>query len=118
MNVHLGDLEEYVQQKLERGGYGSAAEVIREALREKRARDMEDAIERRLESYILRGIDHGPPDGVSAEAWDARLLAARDRMRSFIAEGVEQADRGELVDGEESVARMRTKQKARRNGSQ
>ena len=59
MNVHLGDLEEYVQQKLEKGGYGSAAEVIREALRKMRELETEDAIERRLESYVLRGVDQG-----------------------------------------------------------
>ena len=43
MNVHLGDLEEYVQEKLARGGYGSAAEVIREALRKMRELETEEA---------------------------------------------------------------------------
>jgi hypothetical protein len=31
MNVHLGGLEADVQEKLDRGGYASAAEVIPEA---------------------------------------------------------------------------------------
>lgn len=114
MNVHLGDLEEYVQEKLARGGYGSAAEVIREALRKMRALETEEAIERRLEAYVLRGLDQGPPEGVPAEDWDRRLAAVRDRMSRFVAEGTEQAERGELVAGKDAVERIRDKQKRRR----
>ena len=114
MNVHLGDLEDYVQRKLESGGYGSAAEVIREALRKMRDLEREEAIERRLEAYVVRGLDQGPPDGVSVDEWDRRLGATRERMRSFVAEGVAQADAGILVDGEEAVGRLREKQRARR----
>ena len=117
MNVHLGDLEEYVQQKLESGGYASAAEVIREALREMRRREREETIERRLHHYILEGVDQGPPDGVSEEEWDKRLTSTRDRMHRFVMEGVEQAERGELVDGEESRRRVMERIEARRAGS-
>jgi putative addiction module CopG family antidote len=114
MNVHLGDLEDYVQEKLAGGGYSSAAEVIREALRKMRELETEEAIERRLEAYVLRGLDQGPPDGVPAEDWDRRLAAVRDRMSRFVAEGIEQAERGELVAGDEAVERIRDKQKRRR----
>lgn len=114
MNVHLGDLEAYVQKKLERGGYASAAEVIREALRKMRDREREDATLKAIESYVLRGIDPGPPEGVSNEEWERRLAAARQRMQSFVAEGIESADRGELVDGAEARSRLREKQKSRR----
>jgi len=114
MNVHLGDLEEYVQEKLARGGYGSAAEVIREALRKMRELETEEAIERRLEAYVLRGVDQGPPEGVPAEEWDRRLAATRERMSRFVAEGVEQAERSELVSGDEVVTRVREKQQRRR----
>jgi len=114
MNVHLGDLEAYVQKKLERGGYASAAEVIREALRKMRDREREDATLKAIESYVLRGIDPGPPEGVSNEEWERRLAAARQRMQSFAAEGIESADRGELVDGAEARSRLREKQKSRR----
>ena len=117
MNVHLGDLEDYVQEKLARGGYGSAAEVIREALRKMREFETEEAIERRLEVYVLRGFDQGPPEGVSAEDWDRRLAATRDRMSRFVAEGIEQAERGELVAGEEAVERVREKQKRRQRAA-
>ena len=114
MNVHLGDLEDYVQEKLARGGYGSAAEVIREALRKMRELETEEAIERRVEAYVLRGLDQGPPEGVSAEDWDRRLAAVRARMSRFVAEGTEQAERGELVAGDEAATRIRDKQKRRR----
>ena len=114
MNVHLGDLEEYVQEKLARGGYGSAAEVIREALRKMRELETEEAIERRLEAYVLRGIDQGPPEGVSVEEWERRLESTRERMSRFVGEGVEQAERGELVAGDEVVGRLREKQQRRR----
>lgn len=114
MNVHLGDLEEYVQEKLAGGGYGSAAEVIREALRKMRELETEQAIERRLEAYVLRGIDQGPPDGVSVEEWERRLDSTRQRMSRFVAEGVQQAERGELVAGDEVAEGIRAKQARRR----
>jgi antitoxin ParD1/3/4 len=114
MNIHLGDLEAYVQEKLARGGYGSAAEVIREALRKMRELENEEAIERRLESYVLRGIDQGPPEGVSVEEWERRLESTRERMSRFMAEGVQQAERGELIPGDEVKGRLREKQQRRR----
>ncbi len=114
MNVHLGDLEEYVQEKLARGGYGSAAEVIREALRKMRELETEEAIERRLEAYVIRGLDQGPPEGVSVDEWERRLESTRERMSRFVAEGVEQADRGDLVAGDEVATRIREKQQRRR----
>jgi putative addiction module CopG family antidote len=114
MNVHLGDLEAYVQEKLERGGYASAAEVIREALRKMRDQEREDATLRAIESYALRGIDPGPPAGVSDDEWERRLAAARLRMQRFVAEGIESADRGEFVEGSEARSRLREKQQTRR----
>jgi len=114
MNVHLGDLEAYVQEKLERGGYASAAEIIREALRKMRDQERDDATHRAIESYVRRGIDPGPPEGVSNDEWERRLAAARQRMQSFVAEGVESADRGELVEGSEARSRLLDKQQSRR----
>lgn len=61
-----------------------------------------------------RGIDPGPPEGVSNAEWDRRLAAARQRMQSFVAAGVESADRGELVEGSEARSRLRKKQQSRR----
>ena len=111
MNIHLGDLEEYVQQKLDGGGYSSAAEVIREALRGMRERELEEQIVRHLEAYVLKGIDQGPPEGMSAEEWDRRLTATRERMNRFVMEGIGSAERGELISAEESQARVQKRLK-------
>ena len=86
MNSHLGEFAAYVQRKVEREGYGSAAEVVREALREMQRRELEEAITRRLEVYILKGIDQGPPDGMSVEEWEKRLTATRERMHQAVHE--------------------------------
>ena len=111
MNIHLGDFEAYVQQKVEREGYGSAAEVVREALRAMRQRELEDAITQRLEVYILKGIDQGPPDGMSSEEWDQRLVATRERMNQFVMRGVEEAEQGNLIAATESRERIRKRLK-------
>ncbi len=111
MNIHLGDFAEYVQQKVEREGYGSAAEVVREALREMQQRELEDAIIRRLETYILKGIDQGPPDGMSVKDWDKRLTATRERMHQFVMRGVEEAEQGNLIAATESRERTRKRLK-------
>lgn len=55
MKVHLGDPESYVQEKLERGGYASAAEVIREGLRKMRDQEQEDATLRAIGSTCSGG---------------------------------------------------------------
>lgn len=112
MNIHLGDFEAYVQQKVEREGYGSAAEVVREALREMQRRELEEAVTRRLEVYILKGIDQGPPDGMSTEEWDKRLTTTRERMNQFVRRGVEEAEQGNLIAATESRERVRKRLKA------
>ena len=111
MNIHLGDFAEYVQQKVEREGYGSAAEVMREALRAMQKREREDAITQRLEAYILKGIDQGPPEGMSTEEWDTRLTATRERMNQFVMRGVEEAEQGNLIAATESRERTRKRLK-------
>ena len=111
MNIHLGDFEAYVQRKVEQEGYGSAAGVVREALRAMRQRELEAAITQRLETYILKGIDQGPPDGVTVEEWDKRLTATRERMNQFVMRGVKEAEQGNLISATESRERARKRMK-------
>jgi antitoxin ParD1/3/4 len=118
VNVHLGDLEAYVQKKLAQGGYSSASEVVREALREQRERERDEEAERRLQTYVLKGIDQGPPDGMSPEDWERRITAARERMRNFIRVGLDQLQQGQLVDGAQVAEKLRAKQAARRTRTQ
>jgi putative addiction module CopG family antidote len=112
MNINLGDLETYVQQKVDNGGYSSAAEVVREALCGMREREVEAHVVQRLETYILRGIDQGAPDGMSTEEWDKRLTATRERMHHSIMQGVEAAERGERMTAKDSRARLQKRFKA------
>ena len=111
MNINLGDFEAYVQQKVEREGYGSAAEVVREALRGMRQRELEAAITQRLETFLLKGIDQGPPEGMRAEDWEQRLRATREGMHQFVMRGVEEAEHGQLIPAAESRARTRKRLK-------
>jgi antitoxin ParD1/3/4 len=77
MNVSLTpELERLVAEKVQSGMYGSASEVIREALRLLQERD---------------------------ELRRARL----EELRREIARGLEQADRGELIDGEQVFRELR-----------
>jgi putative addiction module CopG family antidote len=112
MNINLGDLEAYVQQKVERGGYSSAAEVVREALRGMRQRELDAQAVQRLETYILKGIDQGPPEGMSAEEWEKRLTTARERMHHFVLQGVAEAERGDLIAEADSRRRIQKRLKA------
>ncbi|MGH2541454.1 MAG: type II toxin-antitoxin system ParD family antitoxin [Ardenticatenaceae bacterium] len=74
MNVSLTpQLEKFVKQKVESGMYGSASEVIREALRfmEERERRLEE-----LRGEIQKGLDSGP-----SELLDMQEIKAEARRR-------------------------------------
>jgi len=77
MNVHLtNELEEFVQKKVESGLYGSASEVVREALRLLARRDTED----RLEDLLLEGLDSGEAREMTADDWQEIRATVRDRL--------------------------------------
>lgn len=80
MNVSLtSDLEWFIRAKVESGGYHSASEVVREALRllEEHDRIRELGLEK-LQREIQAGIDSGEP--VDGEAVLDRLLARYEAM--------------------------------------
>ena len=77
MNVHLtAELEQFVQKKVESGLYGSASEVVREALRLLARRDAED----RLEGLLLEGLDSGEAREMSGDDWREVRAAVRERL--------------------------------------
>jgi len=77
MNVHLtAELEEFVQKKVESGLYGSASEVVREALRLLARRDAQD----RLEGLLLEGLDSGEAREMSAKDWREVRATVRERL--------------------------------------
>ena len=108
MNINFTDeIESYIQRKLQSGLYGSVAELVREAMREKIEREVREGIEARLRSLLLDGVDLGPPEGVSEVAWAAERDAFVGRMSERLDATYEAIQRGELVDGQPAMERIR-----------
>jgi antitoxin ParD1/3/4 len=84
MNVSLTpQLEDLVQQKVATGLYGSASEVMREALRLLEERDRVHALRlEELRSEIRQGLDSGP-----ATPLDMGAIKARGRQRLAATKG-------------------------------
>ena len=85
MNVSLTpQLEELVKKKVESGLYGSASEVMREALRLLEERDRLHAMRlEELRAEIKKGLESGEPTPLDIEAVKTRgrkRLAAQKRM--------------------------------------
>ena len=78
MNVSLTpQLEDLVQKKVASGLYGSASEVMREALRLLEERDRVQALRlEELREEVRKGLDSGP-----ATPLDMRTIKARGRQR-------------------------------------
>ena len=74
MNVSLTpQLEKLVKSKVESGLYGSASEVMREALRLLEERDRIHALRvEELRAEIRKGLDSGEPSPLDVEAIKAR----------------------------------------------
>jgi antitoxin ParD1/3/4 len=88
MNVSLTpQLEDLVQQKVASGLYGSASEVMREALRLLEERDRVHALRgEELRTEIQKGLDSGPATPLDIEAIKARgrqrLAAAKEKAKA------------------------------------
>lgn len=78
MNVNLTpQLEELVRQKVASGRYGSASEVVREALRLLQEQDqLREVRLAELRRDVQRGLDSGP-----AAPWDAAQVKREGRAR-------------------------------------
>lgn len=78
MNVNLTpQLEEMVRAKVASGLYGSASEVVREALRLMGEQDrLREARLSELRAEIRRGLDSG-----KSEPWDAEAIKREARVR-------------------------------------
>lgn len=78
MNVNLTpQLEELVRSKVESGLYGSASEVVREALRLMDEQDRLRAAKLdQLRAEVRRGLESGP-----SQVWDAAQTKQQARAR-------------------------------------
>lgn len=83
MNIKLTKQQrDYIKAKLKSGQYGSASEVVREAMRPQAALE---ARQEALEQSIEEGIESGPA-GIADAAWwkslDAELEKSHGRRRA------------------------------------
>lgn len=101
-NVSLTDEQDaLVERLLKSGRYASASEVIRDGLRLLQ-RDEEARL---LDKWLVEGLT--PAEEASLPA--GLLDRARETIRAKVREGLDEARRGEFVDGEEFFARWKTR---------
>lgn len=76
MNVSLPEsLREWVDEQVEKGGFGSASEYVRHVLREERKRLAQEL----LEEMLMEGINSGPATEMTDADWDDLKREIRER---------------------------------------
>lgn len=76
LNISLPQtLKDFVEEQVERGGYSTPSEFIRELLRDSQKRRAED----RLEALLLEGLKSGDPVEITPEFWERKRLALIER---------------------------------------
>lgn len=72
LNISLPKtLKDFVEEQVERGGYSTPSEYIRELLRGDQKRRSEE----RLEALLLAGLNSGDPVEITPEYWERKRLA-------------------------------------------
>jgi len=67
MNVSLPDeMKAFVEEQVQRGGYSTASEYLRELIRDAQ----KQAAEERLEKLLLEGLDSGPATPMTKKDWE------------------------------------------------
>ncbi|MDX2198760.1 MAG: type II toxin-antitoxin system ParD family antitoxin [Phycisphaerae bacterium] len=101
-NVALTDEQDALVERLVKSGrYASASEVVRDGLRLLQ-RDEEARL---LDKWLVEGLTAEEEASIPPDV----LNRARDTIRAKVREGLEEARRGELVDGEEFFARWKAR---------
>jgi antitoxin ParD1/3/4 len=104
-NVSLTDEQDALVERLVKSGrYASASEVIRDGLRLLQ-RDEEARL---LDKWLLEGLTPAEEANLPVGLLDR----ARETIRAKVREGLDEAQRGEFVDGEEFLARWKTRLEA------
>lgn len=99
-NVALTDEQNALVERLVKSGrYASASEVVRDGLRLLQ-RDDEARL---LEKWLIDGLSPQEEASISPQV----LARARERIRAKVCEGLEDARRGEFVDGAEFFSRWK-----------
>jgi len=101
-NVALTDEQNALVERLVKSGrYATASEVVRDGLRLLQ-RDEEARL---LDKWLVEGLTPDEEAGIPADV----LNRARKAIRAKIREGLDEARRGEFVDGEEFFARWKNR---------
>lgn len=84
MNISLPPtLKEWVEEQVNRRGFGTASEYIRQVLREEQERQ----VRQRIDAALIEGIESGPSTPMTRKDWDdlrqegRRSLAKRKKAR-------------------------------------
>lgn len=82
MNVSLPEqLKKYIDDKVLSGMYGSASEVVREAIREKIQREIESSHARSiLELSLIEGLDTGTPKSLTDTFAESKKATLKSRL--------------------------------------
>ncbi|WP_435011102.1 type II toxin-antitoxin system ParD family antitoxin [Tundrisphaera lichenicola] len=77
MNIALPEsMKQFVQSRVEEGGYSSASEYVRELIRS----DQRRMTEERIDALLLEGLDSGQPILVTKEFWDEKKRKLTERL--------------------------------------
>lgn len=77
MNIAIPEqLKAFVQRQVERRGYSSVSEYVRDLIRDDQERQTVLAA---LEAEIIKGLESGPGTPVTKEYWQALRQKVRDR---------------------------------------
>ena len=71
------DLQNFLNQQIAAGGYGTASDYISNLLRQ----EQERAERKRLEALLLEGLDSGEPLEVDEAWWSDKREALGERLR-------------------------------------
>ena len=77
MNVALPEsMKQFVQERVNEGGYSSVSEYIRELIRG----DQRRKVEERIDVLLLEGLDSGQPIPVTLEYWEEKKRKLTERL--------------------------------------
>jgi antitoxin ParD1/3/4 len=67
LNISLPEaMKDFIESKVEAGGYGTASEYVRELVREAQRREARKEVEAKL----LEAVQSGPPTEMKRKDWD------------------------------------------------
>ncbi len=77
-------MKEYVESRVEAGGFSTPSEFMRALVREDQKRQAEE----KLEALLIEGLESGPPIEVTPEWWQ--------KIRVEVLRRIQQGERGSL----------------------